>query len=223
MPPTKAKDDAKGAHQLLQQADKLLAEVDGSYILQNKTPREYPSYDLSEVKVGKLLGVGGFGIVYEVKKLELRRDDADSSTDDCEQSNDTPKTSSRSVQRENSDKVHDSLSGAPASTSPSAEQLERDEMNRELATSLAEMQHEKHYAVADARELMAKNVLRNGESRYAIKRLDLPKLDKLQRARGMIDMAIEASYLSVLWHPNIGTYLLRVVPPGNIYISSLIV
>ena len=58
------------------------------------------------------------------------------------------------------------------------------------------------YDISEARELMAKNYMRDGDARYAVKYLQ-PDLDPLEKARGKIDMAIEAKYLSVVKHPNI--------------------
>jgi len=58
------------------------------------------------------------------------------------------------------------------------------------------------YDISEARELMAKNFKRNGDARYAVKYLH-EDLDKLEDARGKIDLAIEAKYLSVVSHPNI--------------------
>jgi hypothetical protein len=45
----------------------------------------------------------------------------------------------------------------------------------------------------------------NGEARYAIKMLHPETLSEFERTRGMIDLAMEAMYLSALSHPNIST------------------
>ena len=58
------------------------------------------------------------------------------------------------------------------------------------------------YKLSTARDHIAKRCLRDGEARYAVKQLD-SSLDPLTLARGMIDLAIEAKYLSVLSHGNI--------------------
>lgn len=62
-----------------------------------------------------------------------------------------------------------------------------------------------HYELDTAKEKMTRRCRRFGKARYAIKRLD-PALSELERTRGMIDMALEVKYLSVLWHPNIGEW-----------------
>lgn len=61
-----------------------------------------------------------------------------------------------------------------------------------------------HYNdAADAREMMAKRVMRNGDARYAVKYLIKSELSDMERARGRIDLAIEVKYLRALNHPNI--------------------
>ena len=61
---------------------------------------------------------------------------------------------------------------------------------------------EDFYTMSTARDHIAKRCLRDGEARYAVKML-YPHEDPLTLARGMIDLAIEAKYLSVLSHSNI--------------------
>ena len=62
-----------------------------------------------------------------------------------------------------------------------------------------------HYDVTKARHFMSDRCKRHGSSRYALKRLH-GCLDPAERARGMIDLAVEAKYLSVVWHPNISEF-----------------
>jgi hypothetical protein len=62
-----------------------------------------------------------------------------------------------------------------------------------------------HYEISKARELMSMRAQRNGTARYAIKRLR-DDLTELERARGMVDLALEAKFLSIVWHPNISEY-----------------
>merc|ERR1719491_714822 len=59
-----------------------------------------------------------------------------------------------------------------------------------------------HYDIDEARDLMNRKVLRRGVTRYALKRLH-EELSEVGKARAMIDLAVEAKYLSVVWHPNI--------------------
>ena len=54
----------------------------------------------------------------------------------------------------------------------------------------------------EARVFMAHNTLRDGQARYAIKRLK-PDLSDKDRKYAVMDMAIEAKFLAVISHPNI--------------------
>lgn len=59
-----------------------------------------------------------------------------------------------------------------------------------------------HYDASTARGHMAKFCIRNGDARYAVKQLQ-PSLTEVEKARGMIDLAVEVKFLSVVSHPNI--------------------
>jgi hypothetical protein len=75
----------------------------------------------------------------------------------------------------------------------------------QVVTNPAELTHDNshvHYDIRKARHWMEKQCQRKGVSRYALKRLH-NNLSDLERARGMVDLAVEAKFLSVVWHPNI--------------------
>jgi hypothetical protein len=59
-----------------------------------------------------------------------------------------------------------------------------------------------HYNIKTAKSFMAANVRRNGDARYAIKRLHAD-LNNMEQAWGMNDLAMETKFLSSLDHPNI--------------------
>lgn len=61
---------------------------------------------------------------------------------------------------------------------------------------------EVHYEVDEACEFMREHSLRNGQARYAVKRMHR-NLTKIKRVRGQIDLAIETKFLKSLQHPNI--------------------
>jgi len=84
----------------------------------------------------------------------------------------------------------------PTGDSTGPEESGKDE-NKECQSD-----NDDHLDVASARETIAKQCLRNGDARYAIKRLrnDLPKT---LITRGILDLAVEAKFLTVLCHPNI--------------------
>ena len=125
--------------------------------------REYPTLTHDSVVLGPKLGVGGFGIVFQIKDILLKDDKDDDS--------------------QNKDKA-------------SSEQASED------TTETDNTAHEHHYDVRTAKQFMAKHVLRFGQARYAIKKL-LPTLSQTELQRGKFDLAIEATLLSTLWHPNI--------------------
>jgi hypothetical protein len=72
----------------------------------------------------------------------------------------------------------------------------------DLAAKGGHVEHHDHYDVGTAREFMSQHYNRNGSARYAIKKLR-PDLDELDRVRGAVDLAIEITMLSTIWHPNI--------------------
>jgi serine/threonine protein kinase len=130
------------------------------------------------VKVGPVLGQGGFGIVYEVLKFEL-------------------------APAEGSEPEKDK--GVAAKDSPEAEPAAAPATNTAaLADALEE---EPHYKVGEARQLMKDRARRNGDARYAVKRVKDGLLkagaDPALKVQAMLDLAVEAAYLSALSHPNI--------------------
>ena len=111
-----------------------------------------------ELKFGKVLGVGGFCLVREVREIKVEPEEHN--------------TGSHAIE---------------IITEPSP------------ANAASE---EEHYDIATARRRMAKYCLRDGDVRYAVKQLH-DDLEDLENVRGMIDLAIEAKYLSAISHPNI--------------------
>jgi len=238
------------ARQLLESADELLSEVDEAFIFKEEKSRAYPQFDRSEIKFGPVLGVGGFGVVFEVKNIELSfptevsilADDDDeavngeSSDDDknhTSEHTDSPGLMEGPEGTGTAAKEELSTNGPVASVTSSgaigATPLARrsDESQQTAATTTTIVAGEEtenaannnskaavvrtggmndhddcHYQIDSARQHMVEHVRRNGDARYAVKRLHRD-LSDLERARGMIDMAIEAKFLSALWHPNI--------------------
>jgi hypothetical protein len=222
-PQSRRQKEIDATRKLLAQASNLLKEVDDSEILRNARERLYPTFDRSEIKFGPLLGVGGFGIVFEVKEINLKIP--------VEVEVDVLKTEPHPTTTSSVDTATDTNTatavieskGGNAVTGGSdlpAHMLQDSEESPSIAiTTIAfnnDLNHvaiklpsgsathdDAHYDVHIARKHMAQSVRRNGDARYAVKRLHRDLTD-LERARGMIDLAIEAKYLSVIWHPNIG-------------------
>ena len=201
-PKTRKQKEIEATENLEARSQDLLNNVDDSYLMKESKRREYPTFDRSEVKIGPILGVGGFGVVYEVKDFSLAveyRDHIDEVivTNDANSSdNDAASALSDIADSEKGDHL------VSLSTSNRTK-------GRHSAVS-SPPSDEKHYDVRFAREQMSKFVRRNGDARYAIKKLHRD-LNDLERARGRLDLALEAKFLSVIWHPNIGTYVVQLV------------
>lgn len=207
---------------LLAEASHLLKEVDESEIFRNAGKRLYPTFDRSEIKFGPLLGVGGFGIVFEVKDIILKiptevdvseTNPHATTTSSIDAASATTTATATSESNEGNDENEGSgltaqmLQNCEESLSTAITTIVLNDDPHHVAVkrhSGVTTQDDAHYDVRVARKHMARMVRRNGDARYAVKRLHRDLTD-LERARGMIDLAIEAMYLSVMWHPNIGT------------------
>ena len=185
--PATTKEDRQEARNLLAKAPGILQLVDESDLLQ-QGKRSYPTFARSEVKAGPILGSGGYCSVFEIQDFELIVPTVVEGTVDSKEVA-AAETESSEVDAKRSSSV---------SFSPDTAELLKGSFALEDT-----YEDEPHYDVEGARQLMKDHVLRNGEARYAVK--SLKSLNELERARGMIDLAIEAKFLSVLWHPNIGT------------------
>jgi hypothetical protein len=192
----KLSNDQKEAAELLRQAPRLLQQVEESYLLRHHR-RNYPTFHEFEVVIGARLGVGGFGVVFQIENLSLQPEIVELKCN----------THEREIQEQ--PKEQDSSASSPIHD----EQIrENDKSNDQFSGKEDAHKDESHYEVQHARQHMARFVRRDGEARYAIKRLheDLPEL---ARARGQIDLAMEALFLSGLWHPNISKFR-RVISIG---------
>jgi hypothetical protein len=186
--------DDELAKRLLQKADRILKEVDEAYIIKQRGhhQRAMPTFRPEEVSLGKTLGTGGFGIVSEISKFTLDPDEpseelpVDTKGEEHPTTLENPQQPNNNIQRTVS--LDDGIPGTFVEVVDRPEELT---MNDHV-----------HYDVKKAREFMANRCMRNGKARYAIKRLH-KALAPVERARGMIDLAIEAKYLSTVWHPNI--------------------
>jgi len=188
--------------QLVAQAEDLLKQVDESFVMRRQAPRQYPTFERSEIRTGPLLGLGGFGIVFEVndivlvaKKMELpsiplSRPEPSISPETKDK--DSPKQQRNGLKRADCSQTTLVMFTDDPNQVAKQEPAKEDEINPD----------DEHYDIANARQHMHQHVRRKSDARYAIKRLQRDLTD-LERTRGMIDLAMEAKYLSVIWHPNI--------------------
>jgi hypothetical protein len=218
-PEQRRQKEIEATSKLLAQASDLLKEVDESEILRNARKRLYPTFKRSEIKFGPLLGVGGFGIVFEVKDINLNipaevEVEVSETKPHPTATSSTDAPTATSTSESNRGNPDNGCSGLTALMLQNCEEAPssaittiafNDDLNH-VAIELPNVfttQDDAHYDVRIARKQMLQMVRRNGDARYAVKRLHRDLTD-LERARGMIDLAIEAKYLSVMWHPNIG-------------------
>jgi serine/threonine protein kinase len=163
------------AIKMLQRGQKLLDAVEKSDFCSTLDARKYPLFDPSELVLGPKLGLGGFGIVLEVEEIVLH------------------------------------LKSLAAASIESTTEDENDEFYDEFDPAV--LDHTDFADVMQARSFMESNVRRKqvtrlhgqeveGAARYALKRLRSDLTDVL-RARGAIDLAMEAKFLARLSHPNI--------------------
>lgn len=60
---------------LLASAQKIIEDVDRAELTKSHEERQYPKFDHSEVDIGAVLGVGGFGVVSEVSAIHVHNHD----------------------------------------------------------------------------------------------------------------------------------------------------
>ena len=198
------------ARQLLSRANKILADVDESYIISHRGHKQrlMPVFRPEEISLGRTLGTGGFGIVQEILMFTL----------DPEEGTDGEHDHAREEKSEHHQLINGTASCTNGTTITASDNHPEDNNNSSssaaVSTVVVPTTHDEHnmsdnndhvhYDVLKARHWMEKQCQRKGVSRYALKRLH-ENLNEIERARGMVDLAVEAKYLSVVWHPNIGT------------------
>jgi hypothetical protein len=179
--------ESEMAQRLLDKADDILAQIDDAFIVKQRghVMRPMPTFRPEELTLSQVLGIGGFCIVNEVKNIVLDDDVIDNE-----------KHTTTAANNNNNDNAH-----------PLVMVVEKDKDDKQSNGGDAAGVHSDdslgdNHEIDQARKLMQRRVLRNGVGRYALKRLH-GSLTELERARGMIDLAVEAKYLAVVRHPNI--------------------
>ena len=217
--------DEDYAKRILARADKYLEQVDEAFILKERghTARAMPTFRPEEISLGLVLGMGGFGVVNEILKFTLDSsehgdDGKDTPIDKIMEAggSDDDEREAPIVEiilgRDNNEKAGVAF-GFDDNEHDNNEHDNIDPSNRteHASNSITPIEggggadDDFHYEVGRARHLMARRCIRRGRARYALKRLH-SDLTALERARGMIDLAVEAKYLSIVWHPNISKY-----------------
>lgn len=216
----------------LEKAQDQLERLLSNDFFRNKTPRELPTFDASEIGIGPQLGIGGFGVVSEVECIQLRNNseagdspnEKETNTNGGENDVDTSevqaherRTTDATAPLSTTEEVLDACAQRNQVLDDAQEVLvEEDEMYDDLGKYLSEIGRDIgrgqdayiHNSSSlptnpdEARVFMAHNTLRDGHARYAMKKLK-PDLSDKDKKYAVMDMAIEAKFLAVISHPNI--------------------
>jgi hypothetical protein len=215
----KEQQESAYARSMLQRSDEILAAVDNAYIIKERghRVRAMPTFRPEEISLGKVLGTGGFGIVNEIKGFFLDKEDGQESSQSLsppdEVDNDNEEKAALLIQNNPQDTTDEATGTTTTTTGTGTGLRKRSTSEKSLTDRRAITERIKqesnfsldahtHYDVSKAKQVMAKQAMKGGRGRYALKRLHTD-LSELERIRGMIDLAVEAKYLSTVWHPNI--------------------
>ena len=152
---------------------KLLSLVENSKFFKEHQPRDLPLFDSNQIKVGKILGVGGFCDVHEVCGMSI-----------------TPQTNGHNVR-----------STLNETTDLEQQTVENDLDFEEEEDECFDV-HDDFVEMNDVKKYMAKNCIRQTDARYALKRLRRD-VEQKQLDYALLDLAVEAKFLASIIHPNI--------------------
>jgi len=194
--------EAAMAQKILKGADHALKLVDDAFIIQHRghAPRPMPTFRPEEISLGKVLGMGGFGIVNEIRKFTLddELEQNGHATNDSEEGDACGDAAE--VEAHPQSVVSFDLDDNPEKDEAGGAVGKNNLLTHSGNSTLGDLHV--HYDITQARATMKRRCCQNDTCRYALKRLR-DDLNALEKARGMVDLAIEAKYLSVVWHPNI--------------------
>lgn len=156
-----------------------------------KTPNDQiPKFATGELKLGRIVGRGGFSVVHYLENIKL------SNGNDTE-SNETDSAG-----------LWKSYSSSVAHSDVASNVSKRDSAS--IASSVDRLSLNNHLTVeaAHSRESLARCLYNNNRKqkvRFVVKVVDMEqrKSHKVNFLRGMVDLAMEAKFLSILSHPNI--------------------
>lgn len=172
-----AAQEAAFANRMLSRADYYLAAVDEAFILKERGHSLRPMPTFRPEEITLGRELGRGGFGVVCEIKNFSLDPEDQPPENPQESN--------GGEKDSSEKVDQSLG---------------------KSNHLSEIADSEHYAIDKARQLMAGRPHKNGSARYALKMLH-NELSQVEKARGMIDLALEAKYLSIVWHPNISKWL----------------
>jgi serine/threonine protein kinase len=149
-----------------------------------------PRFDMTEIRLGRILGRGGFCVVTEIEKVK--------------------------IEGGNDQKKGGKLFGRFKTLSPLSEESNQtgdSNQKSEIGIPSVASDYKKDVTVTKAKRRLSRNGVakysrhktRKEGGRYALKQVssDLASFNKVNYLKGLVDLAIEAKFLSSLDHPNI--------------------
>lgn len=159
-------------------------------------PNKLPKFKAEELTKGAILGVGEFGVVHQIKSIQLLRSG----------DGDYGKLSGRSS-KVSTDGEADTRSRTSSSSTLSSLAAELEEETGDpdrFSPSERTSPEAVEYVEEEARERIERRHLRRGKARYAIKTLRAGTIMKYRKEGWELDaLAVEARFLAVVEHPNI--------------------
>uniref|UniRef100_A0A7S2RHH1 Protein kinase domain-containing protein n=1 Tax=Eucampia antarctica TaxID=49252 RepID=A0A7S2RHH1_9STRA len=179
----------------------LKSTVGKSKFFKKHPPRSLPFFDSTDLKIGQLLGVGGFCDVSEITALhfKLEKSISDKHVNDEEYNDDKRDTV---IEADDSQKVELGLEEGILKTTSLQDCSEDDDEDYNMHLSESFDGHDQYSEINDVKKYMSETCMRRNDSRYAIKCLK-ENLTEKERRYGVLDLAIEAKFLASIIHPNI--------------------
>uniref|UniRef100_A0A7S2P623 Protein kinase domain-containing protein n=1 Tax=Leptocylindrus danicus TaxID=163516 RepID=A0A7S2P623_9STRA len=163
-------------------------------------PNQLPKFKAKELTKGEILGVGEFGVVHQIKSIQLVYGEGDGSKQ---------KLNGRSSKLSTDGEVDTRSRTSSSSTLSSlAAELEEEAGHPDRISpsegTMPDVEQEAEYVEEEARERIERRHLRRGKARYAIKTLRAGTIMKYRQGGWDLDaLAVEARFLAVVEHPNI--------------------
>ncbi|KAL3935282.1 MAG: hypothetical protein SGBAC_009171 [Bacillariaceae sp.] len=181
----------------------------------NNPSESFPRFKANEVALEKNLGQGEFGVVFSIAAIDAKTDEV-KSHDHLSAPDDDTNTTLYDSEHAKSNHLHDQESKSNPQDAPPRVQIEFDSSVRLKDASLALQEQDMALLLEPnvSKDYMSAHVIRDGVSRYAIKRLK-KSLKGAALVQATADLAAEANFLMALRHPNICKIRGTIGEPGT--------
>lgn len=152
-----------------------------------------PVFNLNEMQLGRILGRGGFCVVTEIEKVTLDEEEDDEKS---------PQASGSFLSRLKKPKTNDLVRTTSLADEKKSVNSEGRSINSE---------HRREFSISTSRlsrkriEKFSKKKAGRKGGRFALKKVayDLAGVSRVAYLKGLVDLVIEAKFLSAIDHPNI--------------------